>query len=126
KPETRALLLCPTAVGGDEEKSVNEPSAGPERSEDWSMGQLTEEVEATFAELDFMSQQEVPRFMQEFAAERNVPPATAALAVAHACLNADPSEDDRKEMARFLPRVLRAAIAAGAWADAREAVRRPR
>jgi len=123
QPEEGALLPWPTAGGGEQEKSAGEPSAGPERSEDWSMGQLTEEVEATFAELDFMSQQEVPRFMQEFAAERNVPPATAALAVAHACLNADPGEDDRKEMARFLPRVLRAAIAAGAWADAREAVR---
>jgi HEAT repeat protein len=121
--EEGALLPWPTAGGGEQEKSANEPSAGPERSEDWSMGQLTEEVEATFAELDFMSQQEVPRFMQEFAAERQVPPATAALAVAHACLNADPDEDDRRETARFLPRVLRAAIAAGAWADAREAVR---
>jgi HEAT repeat protein len=101
---------------------VNQPSSGPERSEDWSLGQLTEEVEATFAELDFMSQQEVPRLLQEFEAERRVPPATAALAVAHACLNADPNDDDRREIARFLPRVLRAAIADGAWGDAREAV----
>src|SRR5262245_44631693 len=69
-----------------------------------------------------MSQQEVPRFMQEFDAERRVTPATAAMAVAHACLNADPNDDDRKEMGRFLPRVLRASIAAGAWGDAREAV----
>ena len=122
QPDDGPLLPWPTAGGGEQEKSVNEPSSGPERSEDWSLGQLTEEVEATFAELDFMSQQEVPRFMQEFEAERRVPPATAALAVAHACLNADPSDDDRRELARFLPRVLRAAIAAGAWADAREAV----
>jgi len=122
QPEEGALLPWPTAGGGEQAKSVNEPSSGPERSEDWSLGQLTEEVEATFAELDFMSQQEVPRFKQEFEAERRVPPATAALAVAHACLNADPNDDDRKEMARFLPRVLRAAIADGAWADAREAV----
>jgi HEAT repeat protein len=122
QPEEGALLPWPTTGGGDQEKSVNEPSSGPERSEDWSLGQLTEEVEATFAELDFMSQQEVPRFLHEFEAERRVPPATAALAVAHASLNADPNDDDRREMARFLPRVLRAAIADGAWADAREAV----
>jgi HEAT repeat protein len=122
QPEDGALLPWPTAGGGEQEKSVNEPSSGPERAEDWSLGQLTEEVEATFAELDFMSQQEVPRFVQEFEAERRVPPASAALAVADACLNADPNEDDRKEIARFLPRVLRAAIAAGAWADARAAV----
>jgi len=122
QPEEGALLPWPMAGGGEQEKSVNEPSSGPERSEDWSLGQLTEEVEATFAELDFMSQQEVPRFMHEFEAERRVPPATAALAVTHACLNAGPTDDDRKEMARFLPRVLRAAIADGAWGDAREAV----
>ena len=121
QPEDGPLLPWPTA-GGEQEKSSGEPSSGPERSEDWSLGQLTEEVEATFAELDFMSQQEVPRFLQEFEAERRVPPSTAALAVAHACLNADPTDDDRKEMARFLPRVLRAAIADGAWGDAREAV----
>ena len=122
QPEEGALLPWPTAGGGEQGKSQGESSPGPERSEDWSLGQLTEEVEATFAELDFMSQQEVPRFRQEFDAERRVPPATAALAVAHACLNADPNDDDRKEMARFLPRVLRAAIADGAWGDAREAV----
>jgi HEAT repeat protein len=123
QPEEGALLPWPVAGGGEQVKSVNEPSSGPERSEDWSLGQLTEEVEATFAELDFMSQQEVPRFMNEFEAERRVPPATAALAVSHAVLNADPTDDDRKEMARFLPRVLRAAIADGAWGDARQAVR---
>src|SRR5262249_42981280 len=33
------------------------------------------------------------------------------------------NDDDRKEMARFLPRVLRAAIADGSWGDAREALR---
>jgi HEAT repeat protein len=122
QPEEGALLPWPMTGDEQQEKSAGEPSPGPERSEDWSLGQLTEEVEATFAELDFMSQQEVPRFMQEFDAERRVPPATAAMAVAHACLNADPNDDDRKEMGRFLPRVLRASIAAGAWGDAREAV----
>src|SRR4029077_9242542 len=69
-----------------------------------------------------MSRQEVPRFMNEFEAERRVSPATAALAVAHACLNTDANDDDRKEIGRFLPRVMRAAIAAGAWGDAREAL----
>ena len=122
QPEEGALLPWPTAGSGEQGKSQGESSPGPERSEDWSLGQLTEEVEATFAELDFMSQQEVPRFLQEFEAERRVPPSTAALAVAHACLNADATDDDRKEMARFLPRVLRAAIADGAWGDARETV----
>jgi len=121
QPEEGPLLPWPTA-GGEQGKSADEPASGPERSEDWSLGQSTEEVEATFAELDFMSQQEVPRFLHEFEAERRVPPAEAALAVAHAGLHADPSDDDRREMARFLPRVLRAAIADGSWAEARKTV----
>jgi hypothetical protein len=51
-PEDGPLLPWPVAGGGDEEKrSAGEPLARPERSEDWSLGQLTGEVEATFAEL---------------------------------------------------------------------------
>jgi len=122
-PEEGPLLPWPTAGGDEEERPPGEPSSGPERSEDWSLGQLTEEVEATFEELDFMSKQEVARFKHEFDAERRVPPATAALAVTDACLNADASAEDRREFARFLPRVLRASLAAGTWTDAREALR---
>jgi hypothetical protein len=101
----------------------NDVSPGSERSEDWALGEITEEVEATFAELDFLAGSETRRFLDEYAAERRVPPATAALAVAYACLHTEVTDDDRKEMARFLPRVMRAALAAGAWADAREALR---
>src|SRR5262249_32804237 len=118
-----ALLPWPTAAAEGEAKSPSEPSSGPERAEDWSLGHLTEEVEATFEELDYMSVQEVARFKQEFDAERHVPPATAALAVTDACLDADASAEDRREFARFLPRVLRASLAAGVWEDAREALR---
>src|SRR5207247_447325 len=39
------------------------------------------------------------------------------------CLSAEPTGDDRREFARFLPRALRASLAGGAWADAREALR---
>jgi hypothetical protein len=114
----------PEGGAGDEDVRVDgDVSPGAERSEDWALGELTSEVEATFAELDFMAAQEGARFVNEYEAERRVPPATAALAVAHACLHTEITEDDRRELARFLPRVLRAAIAAGAWADAREALR---
>ena len=122
-----ALLPWPTAEvatgGGEAGKTAGEASPGGERSEDWALGEFTDEVEATFAELEFMSAQEVKRFALEYDAERRVPPATAALAVANACLNTEVTDDDRREMARFLPRVLRAAIAAGEWGDARSALR---
>jgi HEAT repeat protein len=130
---TGALLPWPTAEGAGDGAAADGEGAGPddgaergpggERSEDWALGELTEEAEATFAELDFMSQQELPRFRQEFEAERRVPPVTAALAIAHACLNAGADDEGRRELARFLPRVMRAALAAGEWADAREALR---
>lgn len=126
-----ALLPWPTAGegaqagpdGADGTRSASDISPGGERSEDWALGELTEEVEATFAELDFMSDQEVKRFTSEYAAERRVPQTTAAVAIANACLLTEATDDDRRELARFLPRVLRAAIAAGAWGDAREALR---
>jgi HEAT repeat protein len=129
--EDGALLPWPTAgeaapagaeaAGGA--RTANDASPGAERSEDWALGELTEEVEATFAELDFMSDQEVKRFTSEYAAERRVPQPMAAVAIANACLLSEITDDDRRELARFLPRVLRAAIAAGAWGDAREALR---
>lgn len=125
--EDGPLLPWPTAEG------VTETGATPgsaedievrkhERSEDWALGELTEQVEATFAELDFMAAQEAKRFLGEFEAERRVPPVQAALAVANACLYADANDDDRREIARFVPRVLRAALAAGAWSEARAAL----
>jgi len=78
-----ALLPWPTAdggpaagqdAGGDGSRSASDIPTGAERSEDWALGELTEEVEATFAELDFMSAQEVRRFTFEYEAERRVPP----------------------------------------------------
>ena len=127
-----ALLPWPTAegspaagqdAGADGSRSASDVPTGAERSEDWALGELTEEVEATFAELDFMSAQEVKRFTLEYEAERRVPPPSAALAIANSCLHTEITEDDRRELARFLPRVLRAALAAGGWVDAREALR---
>jgi HEAT repeat protein len=126
-----ALLPWPTAGEGapagsdapDGTRAASDVSPGPERSEDWALGELTEEVEATFAELDFMSGQEVKRFTAEYLAERRVPQSTAAVAIANACLQSELTDDDRRELARFLPRALRTAMAGGAWADAREALR---
>ena len=125
--EDGPLLPWPTAEGAAETGATpgsaeDVEARRHERSEDWALGEVTEEVEATFAELDFMAPQEAKRFLGEFEAERAVPPAAAALAVANACLFADASDDDRREIARFVPRVLRASIAAGAWSEARAAL----
>lgn len=102
---------------------ANEGKGSMGRSEDWALGDLTVEVEASFVELDSMAAQEVERFRNEFAAEHRVPPVTAAVAIAQACLNANPTIDDRREIARFLPRILRTSLGAGSWSEARETLR---
>ncbi len=123
------LLPWPTASDGETAAPAT-PGSGAddthvrtERSEDWAIGEATDEVEATFAELDTLAPVETRRFLAEFEAERRVPPATAALAIVYACLHTETTPDDRREMVAFLPRVLRAALAAGAWSEAREALR---
>ena len=93
------------------------------RSEDWALGDLTVEVEATFAELDSLAPAECDRLRREFEAEHAVIPTTAALAIANACLKAQANEDDAREFIRFVPRVLRAALSTGDWVDARDSLR---
>jgi HEAT repeat protein len=104
----------------EQAKGVSLPAG---RSEDWTLGDLTVEVEASFVELDALASVETQRFRNEFTEEHLVPPISAALAIATACLNANAIDSDREEMARFMPRILRTAVATGAWADAREALR---
>ena len=92
------------------------------RSDDWTTGDLSVEAEAGFEELASLAPQEVARFHEEFAAEHEVSLMTTALAVAHAYLDAGTNADDRTELARFVPRMLRLAIGEGSWLEAREAV----
>lgn len=129
-PEEGAGALMPWPAANDpERKEEPAPEEAPEggtgkgRSEDWTLSDLTVEVEASFVELDAMAGHELDRFRAEFAAEHRVAPVTAAVAIAQAFVKADPTIDDRREIARFLPRVLRSALASGAWIEARESLR---
>ena len=96
------------AVPGDEE-----------RSDDWLLGDLSVEVEAGFAELESLAPAETLRFLEEYRAEHAVPLATATIAISSAFLHAGVGAADKAELARFLPRVLRQTITAGAWTEAR-------
>ncbi len=121
------LLPWPTAVPAGEEptptaEEVQEAKAEG-RSEDWQLGEMTVEVEASFVELDALSATEVERFRAEYANEHRIPPVTAALAIAAACRRAQANEHDRGEIGKFMPRVLRSALSNGAWADALAALR---
>ena len=95
---------------------------GLNRSEDWTLGDLTVEVEASYVELDSLAPAETERFRREFDEEHRVPAETAALAIAMACLNAGARAEDEAELSSFMPRVLRGALATGAWADAQQAL----
>jgi hypothetical protein len=122
------LLPWPTSTEEKDEKrerAADESGEGDGtgRSEDWMMGDYTVEVEASFVELDTLAPLEVERFRREFTQEHLVSPVTTALAIAIACVNANALPEDRREMARFLPRVLRGALAMGMWVEAGEALR---
>ena len=106
-----------------DEPPLPETRPGAGRSEDWTLGDLTVEVEAAFVELDTLAPAEVDRFRREFTEEHLVSPVTTALAIATACLCSGANPDDRRELGQFLPRVMRGAFGLGSWAEAREALR---
>lgn len=114
------LLPWPTITASDPAPTAEEAQAAKAegRAEDWQLGDLTVEVEASYVELDAMAAVETERFRSEYAREHQVPDVTAALAIAAACRRANANEHDRSEIGQFMPRVLRAALGAGAWADA--------
>ncbi len=123
----RSLIPWPepdaTAANVADEAPADGARAGADRSEDWTLGDLTVEVEASFVELDALAAVECERFRREFTDEHLVSPVTAALAIGIACLHAGPDDEDRAEISRYLPRVLRGALGLGAWPAAHEALR---
>ncbi len=127
--ESGELVPWPTAGGeeetqeggatGEEDAEPDEPTTG--RSDDWTVGDQTVEIEAGFAELDELAPGEVARFHDEYHAEHAVTPVTAMLAIANAVLASELTDEDRREIGAFLPRVLRQAVAHASWLEAREA-----
>ncbi len=127
-----AIMPWPTSSAEDGADSTTpeaavEPESGSSaerasRSDDWTTAELTDELEAGFEELDALSSSEIARFMREYQAEHQVPIVTSMLAVAHAYLDSGANPDDRAEIGRFLPRVLRLSVSLGAWLEAREAL----
>ena len=114
--------------GGEPETSdsvsavAGEAGAVESRSDDWSTGELTIEIEAGFEELHSLAPSEVKRFLDEYAAEHEVSNITATLAIMQAYLASGAGAQDRSEIARFLPRVLRQTVTHGRWLEAREAL----
>src|SRR5262249_19638495 len=132
EPEAGELVPWPASGGAEEPAQEEARAADPtvesveqaareDRSDDWTAGDLTVEIEAGFAELEALAPSEVERFKAAFNAEHDVPPLTASMAIGHAYLNAGRTPADRAELARFLPRLLRQAVTQGSWAEAQAA-----
>jgi len=125
---TEQLLPWPTPAAEEiraEGESANaqveavEAGSREDRSDDWTAGDLTVEIEAGFEELEALSSGEVARFQGEFRAEHEVPVLTASIAIGQAYLAAGANSQDKVELARFLPRLLRLAVTQGSWLEAR-------
>ncbi|HEY6866861.1 MAG TPA: HEAT repeat domain-containing protein, partial [Candidatus Eisenbacteria bacterium] len=85
------------------------------RSDDWSTGELTVEVEAAFSALE-RTMADAPRsFSAQHEAEHAGSMVEHAIAIAEACLTTNPQPSDRDELARFLPRALRQSVRDGEW-----------
>ena len=110
-----------TEAPGSESPTVESVETAPreDRSDDWTAGDLTVEIEAGFEELQAMSASESRRFQGEFVAEHEVPILTSCIAIAQAFLAAGATPADRSELATFLPRLLRQAVSQGSWLEAR-------
>ena len=85
------------------------------RSDDWSTGELTVEVEAAFSELERTMADAPGSFSSQHDAEHTGSLVEHAIAIAEACLTSNPQPSDRDELARFLPRALRQSVRDGAW-----------
>ena len=92
------------------------------RSDDWSTGDQTLEVDAELASLESLAPTETLRFIDEHQAERSTPMLNAVLGVVQAAFRSGLRPGDLEEFGRFLPRVLRQAISVGAWRESRQTV----
>ena len=126
-PSAGPLLPWPTSSEPEEgEKPKPEPGVvNPQgsRSDDWTTGDDTIEVEAGYDELQALAPTEVARFRGEYEAEHAISNVTVTIAIARAYLASGVNDDDRAEMGRFLPRVMRQAVAHAMWLEGHEALK---
>jgi len=102
---------------GEKGGAMPKPSDGPlgSRSDDWSTGDLTAEVEASFTELEHSMGNAARDFCAQYEDEHAGSLVESAVAIADACLAARLTPADRDELARFVPRALRQSVADGEW-----------
>lgn len=104
--------------------AADAPAEGEdERSDDWAIGESPAAFEAMWQAIQQVAETEVARFQKQYLEERATAPVTQANGLLNAYADADPTPDDLAELGRFVPRVLRTAVAHGDWRGALEAIR---
>src|SRR5262245_46827519 len=107
----------PGATSGGE--AAPAPGATGSRSDDWHIAEDPGDVDSAFSGLEASAPTESVRFKTEYDAELQLPIVTGMVEVLADALGVA-SAEDRAELGRFLPRVLREAITLGEWAAARK------
>ena len=105
--------------GGDASAMDIQAPDAPTRSDDRIIGAPTRDFEWAFGELDARSSSELTRFRLESEAEAAQPLEHAVLDVLTDCLYVSSTDNDRAEVGRYVPRVLRESIALGEWNEAK-------
>jgi hypothetical protein len=103
--------------------SGGEAADSTTRSDDWASVDGVADPETVFEELEAGSAGFVERFDQERRAAHTLPLVTAVAEILGDALEAGSTAEDRAELAAFVPRLLREAIAQGEWSTAAEALR---
>jgi HEAT repeat protein len=111
-------------AGGDAVAARAEaaPGAEPWRSDDWVTDEPLEWCESAVAELERLGPFEMQRLRAECEAEHSGDLLQGMLALVGECLETPGAAEGQDDLGHFLPRLLREALGAGAWPEARRAV----
>jgi hypothetical protein len=118
-PEPGAGAAAPDAAPSDggPDRESEEPAV---RSDDRLTGTRSGEVESVFEALDARAPEELARFRRAYLADCEATRVRTGLDLMRDCLAAGSGPDAHGDLAQFLLGILREAIGAGLWAEARE------
>jgi hypothetical protein len=117
-PKQESGTVAPPVGGG--------ATASDLRSDDWTTDDHPGDLEQAFDELESRALFEIARFQEGYDAGLGEPVATGATRILQDCFASDLTAADREELAGFIPRMLREALALGDWATATESLRQIR
>jgi hypothetical protein len=95
--------------------------SGEVRSDDWTAGHATSDLDASLRSIEADSERELERFRAEYQAELALSDVHTSIELAADCLDSGATALDRAELASFIPRLLREALGLGEWAQASRA-----